>query len=169
MTKVTAITNKDSIFYNPNLHNFINNQDNFTLKQPVETSNRVKQHYNNNKQYYTNKKNLKRKNDSQYKAYDSGLRYLRSIIHHYLKGKIRETDVFLNVFGYTKAEFINHISQDLDIQNYSNEWHIDHIISYKHFNFISRECPEFKLAFSLKNLRGLDKKLNQTRSRMNKY
>ena len=158
-----------TIFFNPKLQEFINNKNNLAPAYSDKDRKSSRDHYHKNRDYYIEYKKAKRLKDLQYKTYDSALGMLRRVIYASKKGYYIETDYFFETFGYYKYQFLNKITQDFNLSNYGKEWHIDHILSYRHFDFISYDCPGFKLAFGLDNLRGLDKKTNQSRSKMNRF
>lgn len=83
---------------------------------------------------------------------------VRSGIHRGLKvGKKAGRSTF-NLLGYTRDQLVAHIEKQLQTgmtwENYG-EWHIDHIIPLKAFNFENPDDLDFRRAWSLNNLRPL--------------
>ena len=68
---------------------------------------------------------------------------------------------------YTLQELKQHIesqfTSEMTWDNYGTYWEIDHIIPQNTFNFTSEKDIEFKMCWSLPNLRPLEKSLNRKR------
>ena len=66
--------------------------------------------------------------------------------------------------GYTKEDLKRHLEKHFDDwmtwENYGTEWHIDHDIAKKHFNFTDPLHEDFKRCWALKNLKPLEAKEN---------
>lgn len=62
------------------------------------------------------------------------------------------------LLGYSRQELMNHLERQflpgMSWENYG-EWHVDHIQPLSSFRFTGRDCPEFKAAWGLSNLRPL--------------
>ncbi len=116
-------------------------------------------------------------NPDKYRGKDK--RY-RSIINNKLNYAIRARVVALlnnryksknfdKIFGYSFDEFKHHIERQftngMTWDNYGrNGWHIDHIIPVSYFNYNTIEDDDFKMCWSLSNLRPLWAKDNYKKS-----
>jgi len=68
---------------------------------------------------------------------------------------------------YTIDDLIRHLErQFLPGMSWANrhQWHIDHIVPIAQFSFETPECPGFKAAWALSNLRPLWRRQNQMKS-----
>lgn len=164
---------KSKIDLNPKLLQFVQNEDNLVAAYKDNTV------YNHEK-YLKNKDSGKIKEYSKkarqclhYKFYKSGNRFLS----HYIKsgkiGKKADIKLFLNRYGYEPKDFLNHIKNQFNskmtFENYGKYWELDHIKSFKLFNFKSFEDCDFKKCYALSNLRPLSVAANRKRSKMQKY
>lgn len=72
-----------------------------------------------------------------------------------------------NLVPYTLQELKSHLEKqftsEMNWNNYGTYWEIDHIIPQNLFSFNSSEDKEFKICWSLANLRPLEKLLNRQR------
>lgn len=68
------------------------------------------------------------------------------------------------VVGYTVEDLYRHLERQfsprMTWENYGTYWHIDHIVPLAAFSYQSITDPEFKSAWSLTNLRPLEKSRN---------
>lgn len=69
-----------------------------------------------------------------------------------------------DLVGFTINQLRKHLerqfSPEMNWENYGTYWHIDHIIPISAFNFEKPEDIDFRLCWSLKNLRPLEAKQN---------
>lgn len=84
---------------------------------------------------------------------------IRSGLNQSLRVKVaKKTGRTYSVLGYSAAELMAHIErQFLPGMEWSNigQWHVDHIVPLSSFKYHSTDCPEFKRAWALTNLRPL--------------
>lgn len=62
-----------------------------------------------------------------------------------------------------KQHLENQFTDDMNWDNYGTYWEIDHIIPVNTFNITSMHDIEFKICWSLNNLRPLEKVANRSR------
>lgn len=71
--------------------------------------------------------------------------------------------------GYTLEELKEHLEKQFDENmnwdNYGTYWEVDHIIPKNQFKYVSTEDKDFKICWSLMNLRPLSKQENVSRPR----
>jgi hypothetical protein len=68
----------------------------------------------------------------------------------------RSSKVWSHKLGYTPSELKRHLERQFTRgMGWHNmgEWHIDHIVPVREFNFDTADCPDFRAAYSLSNLR----------------
>lgn len=94
------------------------------------------------------------------KLTDNIRRRIAKALHPHIKSG--RTWKFL--MGYTIDQLKKHIEKqftgDMSWQNYGGQWHLDHIIPIKAFNFEKPEDEDFKKCWSLKNLQPMWAKEN---------
>jgi hypothetical protein len=99
-------------------------------------------------------KNLRRK--ELYRSPAGSIHFrMSSAVRRSLKG-IGKTSRWMTLVGYTVADLRTHLErQFLPKMGWHNmpKWHVDHIIPLASFEFESENCPAFKAAWSLTNLR----------------
>ena len=95
-------------------------------------------------------------------------RRMKPYLSHALKKqKISKTSKTYEILGYGSEELVEHLeSQFVKGMNWedSHLWHIDHIIPLNAFNYDSVDHPEFKVCWSLGNLRPMWAGLNIRKS-----
>lgn len=104
----------------------------------------------------------RKKNDPIYK--------MRNNISHAIwkaltKGKSSKAGSSITQYlDYTIIDLKNHLEKQFDSkmtwENYGSYWHLDHIVPQSDLPYKSMEEINFKLCWSLTNLRPLEKKLN---------
>lgn len=71
--------------------------------------------------------------------------------------------------GYTAKQFRDHIqsqfTSEMNWDNYGSVWEVDHIIPINYFNYPDTNCKDFRICWSLMNLRPLSKHKNAQRCR----
>lgn len=98
---------------------------------------------------------------SSRRRYENPSSKLRTLISNAvyvsLKGITKSRPTF-TLLGYTRAQLMSHLQRQfirgMSWKNYG-DWHVDHIIPMAAFKIVSCECPEFKAAWALANLRPL--------------
>ena len=78
-----------------------------------------------------------------------------------------KTSKTYEILGYDSEELISHLeAQFVEGMNWedSHLWHIDHIIPLNAFNYDSVDHPEFKVCWSLGNLRPIWAKDNMRKN-----
>lgn len=74
-----------------------------------------------------------------------------------------------NLVGYTLEELKEHLEKQFDENmnwdNYGTYWEVDHIVPKNQFKYVSTEDKDFKICWSLMNLRPLSKQENVSRPR----
>ena len=88
-----------------------------------------------------------------------------SIYRALVKGKSNKAgESILKYLDYTIQDLKSHLENQFDNkmtwQNYGIYWHLDHIIPQSDLPYASMEEENFKICWSLKNLRPLEAKLN---------
>nr|CAI9752059.1 hypothetical protein YSBCXYJI_YSBCXYJI_CDS_0157 [Caudoviricetes sp.] len=72
-----------------------------------------------------------------------------------------------NLLNYTLQQLKEHLESqftpEMNWDNYGSYWEIDHIIPQNLFNITDENCLDFKICWSLLNLRSLEKSLNRQR------
>jgi hypothetical protein len=103
-------------------------------------------------------RNLRIRADTKYKLNSN----IACLIRHSLKGN-KNGHHWENIVGYTlkdlKKHLKKHFKKGMTWKNYG-EWHIDHIIPIKVFNFDSFDQIDFKRCWALNNLQPLWAKEN---------
>jgi hypothetical protein len=83
--------------------------------------------------------------------------YISNAVAGSLSGRRKSKPTF-DLLGYTLDELRAHLELQflpgMSWQNYG-EWHVDHIVPLAEFSISGTECPEFRSAWSLANLRPL--------------
>ena len=90
-----------------------------------------------------------------------------ALAHALKKQKISKTSKTYEILGYDSEELISHLeAQFVEGMNWedSHLWHIDHIIPLNAFNYDSVDHPEFKVCWSLGNLRPIWAKDNMRKN-----
>lgn len=84
-------------------------------------------------------------------------RKVKRVLHYCIKNK-KETPRFKEYFEFNYEDLIaklySSFGKGMTFDNYG-EWHIDHLVAKKHFYYTSIYDEEYKLCWSLKNLRPL--------------
>lgn len=86
------------------------------------------------------------------------LRVRKSIWQSLKRSGLVKSARSFTLLDYTPAELARHIErQFVSGMSWENmgEWHIDHIVPLSSFNITSQDCPEFKRAWEITNLRPL--------------
>lgn len=68
--------------------------------------------------------------------------------------------------GWTKADLVAHLERQFVggmAWDNRDRWDIDHIVPLKSFSYTTAECPDFRAAWALSNLRPLWKPENATK------
>jgi hypothetical protein len=85
---------------------------------------------------------------------------IRAGVHRQISsGSKRDRKIF-DILGYTSTDLMKHLESKflpgMSWETYSiTTWHIDHIRPLASFNYTTPDCPDFKDAWSLKNLQPL--------------
>lgn len=124
-------------------------------------------YYKNNKEKlnaYDRQRHSERRKDIKYvlgQAVSGGIR--RCI------GNDKAERHWENLVGYTFENLAKHLesqfTSEISWDNYGSYWEIDHIIPQNTFNIQSADDKQFKLCWSLMNLRPLEKSMNRQRPR----
>lgn len=129
------------------------------------------------KEYYSKNQEKYREYSKQYKQcnveivrnqYKKNFNYysLLNAINFLLRGKIQTSKVFNNL-PYTLQELRSHLesqfTSEMSWSNYGSCWEIDHIIPQSLFDLSDICNRDFKICWSLANLRPLEKSLNRSR------
>lgn len=97
-------------------------------------------------------------------------------VHSAISGSVRKSLTtgkdgakWQSLLGYSRGELMRHLERQFSAQmswaNYGSYWEIDHIVSLKTFGRISSpNDPMFKMAWSITNLRPLQKLKNRQKS-----
>ena len=138
------------------------NKSELTLEQKQYKSKIKKLWYDKNKQRIAKQKHDLRLNNPMFRLNES----ISANLYHALKSSKLENHWEILV-GYTLKQLKEHLESQFDENmtwdNYGEYWEIDHIIPINTFNFISYEDKEFKICWSLINLRPLEKIANRSR------
>lgn len=121
--------------------------------------------------YQSNHDRIVIKRRENYQIYKDNVTFrLNNIMHKVLWRAIRENNInikYINVLGYTAQQLKEHLEKQFDEsmnwQNYGSCWEVDHIIPINMFNYQSVDDKEFKICWSLMNLRPLEKLNNMSR------
>lgn len=142
---------------------------------------KASKHYRENKEYYKElNKKYAEENREYYVNYEKNYRAKRKELWNKNKLELNLHKSVLNSLKYNKSNFWCYIVLDFTYEqlrehlesqltpemswsNYGTYWEIDHIIPKNQFNFESYEDSEFKICWSLLNLRPLEKSLNRQR------
>ena len=122
--------------------------------------------------YYKNYPHKKSKISKEYALQ----RYYRNKINYNISRRIRKffkgnhTGWSLDaILGYSLEEFKQHIKSQFDSKmNWDNHgvyWEIDHIIPIYSFSIKDYDDIDFKKCWNLKNLRPLEKSINQSKGK----
>lgn len=125
-------------------------------------------HANYNKIYYKNHKEKlyqqqqqRYKQDSRYKLDLDSSRLLNKAL------KSKNIHYNLKWFNYTKEQLHIHLellfTPEMSWNNYGTYWEVDHIIPKNLFSYLSPKDKDFKLCWSLENLRPLERNKNKLR------
>lgn len=110
------------------------------------------QYYANNKDLITQRDNKKKQNDI---AYDLNMKTIKSL-GGVLAGRAKSS-MYFEYFGYTlktfKEYFETLFTSDMNWSNYGSVWELDHIIPKYKFQFKSVNDKQYKICWSLLNLR----------------
>lgn len=84
--------------------------------------------------------------------------YTRTAVLNGLRGRRKAASTF-DALGYTREQLITHIERQflpgMTWKNYGRKWHLDHIVPLSAFDITSTDCPDFRVAWALTNLRPL--------------
>ena len=125
-------------------------------------------HANYNKLYYRN--NKEKQNQQQQQRYKQDLRYKLDLDSSRLLNRAlrnRDSSCNLKWFNYTREQLYTHLelqfTPEMNWNNYGTYWELDHIIPKNQFDYLSPEDSNFRLCWSLKNLRPLERSKNKSR------
>lgn len=123
---------------------------------------------NLHKDYYVNfERNYAYRRSELYKQNKLN-RYVSLNLCHSIKN-FRNFDLVSSYLNFTYEQFCQHLESlfipPMSWDNYGSYWEIDHIIPQNMFNIISSDDHDFKICWSLMNLRPLEKSLNRQRPR----
>lgn len=106
----------------------------------------------------------KRRKVSKQKQIDIAM---TSLVNKIVSGKIKTSSTLELRCNFSTKELKEHLESqftpEMNWDNYGTYWEIDHIIPKNQFNFDSYNDKEFKICWSLLNLRPLEIKHNQER------
>ncbi len=135
-----------------------------------------KKHYQNNKNWYKNRsqrlkdsyKQWKRDNYNPQKEKERHAKRMLNptykvskYISNRIRQLIRDKDFasVIDLLDYSIQDLMYSLEKQfrdgMNWDNYGNYWHIDHIKPVSHFNFKSKNDPEFKQCWALSNLQPL--------------
>ena len=141
---------------------------NYRDKPEVKERNRLY-----NKKYYEQHKEQRRQYDKErhqkqyynndcYRVY----RILSAGIYHALKENKKERQ-WETLVSYNLEQLKEHLEKqftpEINWDNFGSYWEIDHIIPRNLFNYTTTDDEQFKICWSLANLRPLEKSLNRRR------
>lgn len=134
------------------------------------SENRDKVKISTNKWKKQNPDKIKILKAEQYKRYRKNPSFVLSgslskgIRYSLKKGITKNNTHWADMVDYTAEQLKNHLEKQFDDNmswdNYGSYWHIDHIIPIAAFNFEKPEDEDFRICWSLKNLRPLESKEN---------
>ena len=140
-------------------------QNNYREQNLSEINKKKREYYYNNRERITAKrreKYLTYKDNSIYKLN----RVMSKSIWDALKG-LKADRHWEDLVGYTIKELREHLESQFDENmNWSNMgeyWEIDHIIPKNQFHYTTEQDKQFKICWSLANLRPLEKIANKSR------
>lgn len=123
-----------------------------------------KEWYINNKQVQNQKQKLRKQNDVCF--------YLESIFRNRLYKSFIYDKGFKNweqLVNYNWKQLKEHLESqfapEMNWSNYGTYWELDHVIPKSQFCYTTFDCKEFKICWSLMNLRPLSKYENAQRCR----
>lgn len=153
--------------YNKNKDKY-NKYDRQRAKDPKRIAwkeNWIKNNQAKIKTYQENRDNKKRYSTPQAKIDKCVMGYLARSIKSNFNEKIG--CMYLNNLTFNIKEFKSYFEQlftpEMNWDNFGEYWEIDHIIPKKYFKYSSTDDKEFKICWSLINLRPLEKSLNRQR------
>lgn len=130
---------------------------NYTEQNKIQLKHYRQEYYNKTKNKLAAKAKEKKAKDVGYRI-NCNLSTALSRILRDTTGKLN-SDYFLSYLVYSKDEFRSHIesqfTSEMSWNNYGTYWGLDHIIPKNQFHFESYDDKEFKLCWSLMNLRPL--------------
>lgn len=119
---------------------------------------------NNYRDVRNKRRNLRRSTDIRYRLDEN----MGSTICHALKGNKNFISWKL-LLPYSVEDLILHLESQftpgMNWDNYGSYWEIDHIIPKNLFKYDKPEDEQFKICWSLSNLRPLEKTINKSRPR----
>jgi len=149
------------------------NQQKYAKNNPDKIKKRTKDYYhknkelenarsknwrNNNKRYIRDYNNERRRNNPHIRLADN----IRSAIRRGIK--IKKTGATFSLLPYSVEELMSHLESqfinEMNWENYGTFWHIDHKIPLAFYSLKSEKDPNFLKAWSLNNLRPLNKSEN---------
>lgn len=122
-----------------------------------------KQEYYNNNKNTISERDVKRKQEDL--TYDINCKTIKSI-GGVLAGRSRSS-MYFDVLGYSTIQFKHHIetlfSENMTWDNYGTYWELDHIIPKSKFVFNSTRDLQYKICWSMLNLRPVEVDYNRQR------
>ena len=146
----------------------------YRTKNKDKLQNYHKKYYEDNKEYFNNYfKNYREENIEYLKEYDKTRNKenkLNRCISRGIWHSIRHNKAgqhWENLVPYTLQQLKEHLESQftplMSWSNYGTYWEIDHIIPQNLFNISSPDDSNFRICWSLVNLRPLEKSLNRQR------
>jgi len=123
-----------------------------------ERNSRLKEHYRKWKRdnYNPEKEKERHKKRMLNPAYKVS-KYMSNRINQLIRDK--NFISVLDIVNYSIQDLMNHLEKQfrdgMTWDNYGNYWHVDHIKPVSHFNFQSKNDPQFKECWALSNLQPL--------------
>ena len=127
------------------------------------------------KQYHQDVKNKQRDYQLRKQKYDSDLHYrldvlMVSIFGQILSSRIKQSPTVEKYLHYTAKELRQHIelqfNANMNWKNYGEYWELDHIVPRNKFYYESYDDEQFRLCWSLDNLRPLEVIRNRRRNKV---
>ena len=141
-------------------------------RQRSKTEERIVYRRNYNETYYKN--NREKLNAYDRQRYTKRRENIKYVLGQAMAGGIRrcignnKADRHWEyLVGYTFEDLTKHLESqftpEMSWENYGSYWEIDHIIPQNIFSILSADDKQFKICWSLMNLRPLEKSLNRQR------
>lgn len=163
--KITTIKkhrNERLAYRNQNREKQIENSKRYNENHKEELRQYRIEYYNNNKSDILDNIKQKYEQNSQYKLNCITAKNMWKV----LKGAKSEQH-WKDIVGYSTQQLIQHLESqftpEMNWNNYGSYWEIDHIIPKSQFTYSSHEDQQFKICWSLMNLRPLEKATNRQR------
>lgn len=145
------------------------NRDKHIAYMKEYNSNNREKHNENSKNYYHDNKDilyekdkLKKETDILYKINCN----IHKCINNVLTGR-SNTTMYTKYLGYTEKQLKEHLEKqftpEMNWFNYGLTWELDHIIPKSYFHFNSVEDKEFRICWSLMNIRPILVSTNRQR------